>query len=299
MPDGICPFAEFIPGVTTFSKGHVDRVGFCDHTAGGFLSTMRSASFWNGQGVSTHAAIGRKGQLVQLVNIFDTAFAQGRLGPSVNWPPYAAMGKQNPNGYLISAEHEDAETVNGGTVYVPNAAWTPEQYATDLKWKRWCIAEVKRVTGKDLLRFGIDSLAGHHMFDSVNRAQCPGPAWRNEYRARLYADLTGDDDMFTRWNLEANPSYWSGKPLSGPSGFGIRSDFNLPAEARSVELEVFLKAGRVTVMDGESSGRAGYIEGPGFGRVRVFIGPKDGNAWFEAAPGTVIDKLVCLGYYTS
>ena len=49
----------------------------------------------------------------------------------------------------------------------------------------------------NLLRFGVDSLAGHHMFDSVNRAECPGRFWRDEYRARLYADLTGGTPMPT------------------------------------------------------------------------------------------------------
>lgn len=106
-----------------------------------------------------------------------------------------------------------------------------------------------------------------------------------------------DDDMFTRWNGEANPTYWSGKQLSGASGFGVRSDFLLPDRAKSVEIEVFLRSGGLTAMDGGSTGRAGYIEGPGNGRVRMFL-DKDGNAWFDAEPGTVVDKLLCLGWYS-
>ena len=184
--DGVCPFAEWIPGVTTFNPGHLDRVGFCDHAAGGYMSTMRRASFWNGAGVSTHFAVGRDGSIIQLVNIFDTAYAQGRLGPAVSWKPYQQMGWSNPNMYLISTEHEDWE--NGHAV--PGSEWTQAQYDADLRLKRWCVDEVKRVLGKDLLRFGIDSLAGHYMFDSVNRAECPGRFWRDDYHGRLYADLT-------------------------------------------------------------------------------------------------------------
>ena len=195
MPDGICPFAEWIPGVDSFSPGNGGRVGFCDHTAGGFLSTMRRASFWNGAGVSTHFAIGREGAIVQLVNIFDSAWAQGRLGPQVTWLAYGTMRMQNPNLYLISTEHEDAVSVNGVTRFIAGSEWTPEQYEADLAVKRWCVEEVRRVTGEDLLRFGIDSLAGHHMFDSVNRAECPGRFWRNEYRLRLFDDLTTEDPM--------------------------------------------------------------------------------------------------------
>lgn len=187
--NGECPFAEQIRGVTSFSSGAIDRVGFCDHTAGGFMQTMRNPGFWNGAGVSTHFAVGRDGSIIQMVNIFDTAFAQGRLGPVVAWPPYAAMNRGNPNGYLISTEHEDAETVNGQTVFVPGAAWTEAQFNADLRLKRWCVEEVARA-GVDLMRFGIDSLTGHYMFDGVNRANCPGPSWKNEYRQRLYNGLT-------------------------------------------------------------------------------------------------------------
>lgn len=196
MTDGWAPFAEQMSrAVLNYDAGYLDRVGFCDHTAGGFYRTLTDPSFWEGAGVLVHFAIARDGRIAQLCNIFDSPYAQGRLGPVVTWPPYDLMNRRNPNGYLISTEHEDAETVNGKTVFVPNAAWTPEQYAADLKVKRWCIEEVRRVTGKNLMRFEIDSLTGHHMFDGVNRAQCPGPAWRNEYRQRLYNDLTGGDPM--------------------------------------------------------------------------------------------------------
>ena len=189
MPDGWCPFAERINGVTTFDPHHLANVGFCDHTAGGFYSTMRQASFWNGAGVSTHFAISRKGEICQMVSIFNTAFAQGRLGPTVTWRPYEAMGRQNPNLYLISTEHEDAETVNGKTRFIPGSEWTEAQFQADLRVKRWCYEEVRRVTGGDLMRFGIDSLAGHHMFDGVNRAECPGRFWREQYRVRLHGLL--------------------------------------------------------------------------------------------------------------
>ena len=263
MTDGICPFAEFVPGVTTFSRGHVDRVGFADHTAGGFLSTMRNPGFWNGAGVSTHFAIGRKGQVVQLVNIFDTAFAQGRLGPRVSWPPYQAMNHQNPNGYLISTEHEDAETVNGRTVFVPGAAWTPEQYAADLRVKQWCIDEVRRVTGKDLMRFGLDSLAGHYMFDAVNRANCPGPSWQREYRQRLFSDLMEEDDMYHRhdgWGL-IGYSVGAGQTAA----INARETFKVPAEAKRIDIEFLSETGYGVLLHGtsrEQAGRFGWARRP-------------------------------------
>lgn len=184
---GWCPFADQIEGVTTFLPGGHERVGFCDHTAGGYYGTLTSSSFWNGAGVSVHFAIARDGRIAQIINIFDTAYAQGKLGPVVTWPPYQQMNQQNPNLYLISTEHEDWENSHP----VAGSEWTPEQYASDLRVKQWCIEEIKLHAGNNLMKFGIDSLAGHHMFDSVNRAECPGKFWRDEYRQRLFNDLTG------------------------------------------------------------------------------------------------------------
>ncbi len=182
MTDGICPFATQIHGVQTFAPGSVDRVGFCDHTAGGYYSTLTSAAFWNSVGVSTHFAISQKGEIAQMVNIFDTAWAQGLIHEPVTWAPYDTMGRTNPNSYLISTEHEDKQ--------VTNYLWSAEMYDADLKVKRWCVEEVKRVQNKNLMRFGIDSLAGHFMFDPVNRKYCPGDGWPRE---QLWKELTMPD----------------------------------------------------------------------------------------------------------
>jgi hypothetical protein len=101
------------------------------------------------------------------------------------------MGYQNPNLYLISTEHEDKT--------VTNYQWSPEMYAADLKLKQWCVEEVARA-GNDLMRFGLDSLSGHYMFDGVNRPYCPGTGWPRE---QLYADLTGGNELA---NLNADGS---------------------------------------------------------------------------------------------
>ena len=222
---GWYPEAQQIEGVTTFTPEHLSNVGFCDHAAGGFYSTMQNPAFWNGAGVSTHFAIARDGRVCQMVNIFHTAFAQGRLGPLVSWPPYAQMNRDNPNLYLISTEHEDAETVNGQTRFIPGSEWTTAQYAADLKLKRWCIAEEKKKANGDVMRFGIDSLAGHHMFDGVNRAECPGRFWRNDYRARLYADLTGQQE-----NNMANLNSDGSQRIVGEGNFIVTYNSNVAVQ---------------------------------------------------------------------
>lgn len=210
MTDGICPFANQIVGrehLIGWTKGYSDRVGFCDHTAGGFYSTLERWQFWNdpnGDGntsdaVSVHFAIARDGRILQVLNIFDTAFAQGITNLPNTWPPYDQMGRRNPNLYLISTEHEDAETVNGQTHFIPGSEWTPEQYAADLAVKRWCIEEVKRVTGRDLMRFGYDSLSGHYQFDPVNRAFCPGQFWKDVYHQTLWNDISAPPGPARVW----------------------------------------------------------------------------------------------------
>ena len=181
MTRGICPFATLITGIKTQEPGAPARVGFCDHVAAGYMETMRRPSFWNDeQGTSVHFAIGKAGEIIQFVYIFDTAWAQGRLGPRVTWQPYETMAREtatgNPNAWLISTEHAGW----------PSEEWTPAMYESDLRLKRWCVAEC-RGAGMDLLRFGLDSLTGHYMFDGAARANCPGPHWP---QARLFADLT-------------------------------------------------------------------------------------------------------------
>lgn len=205
MPDGICPFAQWVGGVRTQNSGGQLRVGFCDHTAGGFYTTMLNPDFWNPRETSVHFAISREGKVAQFVNIFDTAWAQGRdarglevsrSSPGVTWTPFATQGWQNPNLYLISTEHEDYVRVNGVSRAVPGSQWTEEQYAADLKVKRWCREEIKRVQGGyDIMGYGIDALASHYMFDPVNRVYCAGSYWQNEYRARLFNDLMGDPTL--------------------------------------------------------------------------------------------------------
>jgi hypothetical protein len=120
----------------------------------------------------------------------------------VTWVPYNEMGRKNPNGYLISTEHEDAVSAKGATRFIPGSEWTPAQYESDLRVKRWCVDEVRRVTGGDVLKFGIDSLAGHHMFDSVSRAECPGRFWREVYRRQLYSGLKDGGEVVDQFEEE-------------------------------------------------------------------------------------------------
>jgi len=268
MTSGICPFATFIPGVTTFSPGHVERVGFCDHTAAGYMGTMKAPGFWNQAGVSAHFAISKTGEIVQLVNIFHTALTQGRLGPKVTWPPFETMGRGNPNGYLIGTEHEDETELN--------MTWPEAMYDADLQVKRWCIEEC-RARGMDVMRFGLDSLAGHFMFDGVNRANCPGRGWPRE---RLYADLTGvaQHDGYHQHDAWA----LAGLTLAGGARARIdaREQFSLPSRARRISIEWLPKRGYGIVLQGDSKAQAGRF---GWSQRR------DAADGYDHTPNVVLD----------
>lgn len=314
MPNGICPFVDWIP-VTPFSQDGISKVGFCDHTAGGYYGTLSNPNFWNRLGISVHFAVARNGKACQLVNIFDRAYGQGRdsrppnashpngylVGPDspgITWPPFEAMGKSNPNEYLISIEHEDAITVNGKTVFVPGSEWTPEQYQKDLDIKRWCREEIMRVSSVELMAFDKDSLAGHYMFDPVNRADCPGRFWRQEYQDSLWRSLSGEEDMYTIWSyggtVEITDLIQGG--ISAPS---IRQLLGLPAEQNDWALE-FSVIGDIIIYHGipdVNNRRAGRVRGND-SLIRVRLSDNTGACYIQCiSPGTRV-WVTARGYHT-
>jgi hypothetical protein len=255
--------------VTAFAPGHTDRAGFCDHTAAGYMRTLKDPGFWNRAGVSAHFAISKTGEIVQLVNIFDTAWTQGRLGPRVTWPPFDTMGGGNPNAYLISTEHEDETELN--------MRWPEAMYEADLRVKRWCIDEC-RSRGMDVMRFAIDSLAGHFMFDGVDRANCPGSGWPRE---RLFADLIRQElpevyHPHDAWALE-------GLKLAGGSRTRIeaRQVFRLPSAAHRISIEWMSKRGYGIVYHGGTDAQAGRF---GWSQAR------EAAEGYSHTPGVTLDE---------
>jgi hypothetical protein len=208
------------------------------------------------------------------------------------------MGKRNPNEYLISTEHEDAyRDANGITRFT--TIWTPEMYDADLRFKRWARDELAR-EGVDVLRFGIDSFAGHYMFDPVSRANCPGAAWRDQYRFDLYADLRlpgeqEDDEMKVHTIMAAwfeNKPY----PKSASGTFEVAQigpDFVLPPEAKIVVFQSVLKSGEVVWMHGDTWTPAALIGKDTW----MAILPANRTLRFRMLSDSVFQRVQCLGYY--
>lgn len=297
MPDGWAPFAEHINGVSKYTPGGQNKVGICSHTAAGFYTTLRNRDFWNNAGYSVHFAIARDGRICQLVNIFDRAWGQGRLGPVVSWAPFNAMGRRNPNEYLISIEHEDWVLENGVAKPVPGPVWTSAQFDASIKVQDWCIEEFQRVRNHDLLTFDKESICGHYMFDGVNRANCPGQPWANDYRDSIYQTLVNDGvahppigaegnggefDTMNAWNSYATKGMFANIG-SGPvklepgvkQNIWARFDFDLPPTAKKIRVELALLKGYAVIM----SEREGKID-----QCRVGWGVPIGQSsygWFD------------------
>lgn len=116
---------------------------------------------------SAHYLVTRLGEIYQMVNDEDTAWHCG----IVNHPSWPLYDGTNPNRYTLGIEHEGQ----------PEEPLTDKQYQSSLGLHKLLIA-----------KWGIpitaDNIIGHYRIDSVNRPNCPGPAfpWN-----RLFNDLKG------------------------------------------------------------------------------------------------------------
>ena len=179
-----CPFAVW-KGSPNFWPGRLPLESLVDHVAQG---TLAGTDAWfnnpNSQ-ASAHFEVGKNGDIHQYVDTDDSSWGNGALlKPDLSIPwiaqafaskTYAEYWSRHPNRRTISIEHE------GHTGEV----WTAAMYASDLRLKNWLM---------EMHDFGQELnghlLLGHHHFDSVNRARCPGTTWP---RARLIQDLQEDD----------------------------------------------------------------------------------------------------------
>jgi len=162
-----CPFAKWVGtpdhfGYPAGTHGQLIPLAICDHIMCGTL--VGCDSWFNGGGLSATFGIGKNGDTHQYVELEDCAWANGAIA---NPDPALAYiyENYNPNVVTWSIEHEGW----------PNDLWTEAMYQADLKLKRWLLEQEPGL-----------AIVGHFQFDSVSRANCPGPNWP---RARLIADL--------------------------------------------------------------------------------------------------------------
>lgn len=167
--DGWCPFATPRPfPAANFTVGYRSRKAVCMHIMdGGFEGSI---TWMRSQGTSSHFGISKRGDLVQLVSVLDSAHGNGLSFRGGRWlcphqntvvrPAWKLIEPPiNPNLETISIEREGR----------PNDKPTDAMEQTTVRLLRW-LAEV----------FGFvyvpgESLIGHRDLDLAHRAHCPGP----------------------------------------------------------------------------------------------------------------------------
>jgi hypothetical protein len=79
--------------------------------------------------------------------------------------------------------------------------------------------------------------------------------------------------------------------------FAAAHELGLPPEARSVRLEVALVSGSFVVRDGSYAGRVDERYGARLGIIDACM-LADGSLLFDCSPGTRVERIGCLGYWT-
>jgi len=160
-------------------------IAIVDHVTAGVFNGAVSWLSNPTSKASAHYVISRTGEIVQLVADDNSAWHAGGINKP-NWPLYDGV---NPNRYTIGIEHEGYREQGG------NGDLTEEQYQATLWLHRQMIA-------KHGIPVDRDHIIGHYRIDSVNRPNCPGPAFPWD---RLFADLQNISGPFTdvpgdRWS---------------------------------------------------------------------------------------------------
>lgn len=190
MSEGRCPFATWIGspnfGYPRGTHGQLKPLAICDHIMCGTLvgcdSWFKNPNAW----VSAHFGIGKNGDIHQYVDLDDCAWANG----VINKPDPAIAHlytNYNPNVVTWSIEHEGW----------PEDKWTEEMLQADVKLKRWLYRR----------RPGI-ILVGHYQFDSVNKANCPGPNWPRELLAAKMIAGTEEEMKPPLYRIEGKPEVY-------------------------------------------------------------------------------------------
>lgn len=169
---GYYPAARQIGGFaanTHYTPGHKGRAAVCLHICEG--PYQGSINYLRGKGLSAHFVISEGGEVAQLVNVLDSAWANGLSYQAGAWvsprgkrvePTWARITRgENPNLSTISIEHAGYH----------NKPRPRIQIQATINLLRWLGSQFP-----SLLPFvpGV-SLIGHRNLDTIDRANCPGP----------------------------------------------------------------------------------------------------------------------------
>lgn len=128
-------------------------------------------------GASAHFVISRKGEITQLVDIREAAWANGTSTDPNKNNYYGKSSlklvrdrKTNANYYTISIEHEGFYKNGYG-------ALTPKQLEASIWLHKHIIEEVKKIYGIEI-PLDRNHIVGHYQIDPIRKPNCPGRAFQ-------------------------------------------------------------------------------------------------------------------------
>lgn len=128
-------------------------------------------------GASAHFVVSKKGEITQLVDIREAAWANGTSTDPNKNNYYGKSSlklvrdrKTNANYYTISIEHEGFYKNGYG-------ALTPKQLEASIWLHKHIIEEVKKIYGIEIL-LDRNHIVGHYQIDPIRKPNCPGRAFQ-------------------------------------------------------------------------------------------------------------------------
>ncbi|MCL2528473.1 MAG: N-acetylmuramoyl-L-alanine amidase [Defluviitaleaceae bacterium] len=164
-------------------QGQIPDFIVCHITGGSFTSALNTIANRNNQ-VSYHFVVSGRGEIVQAVDIADTAWANGTTNSGDNRDnrhstiPEVRNRRRNANQYTVSIGFADSH----------NGALTPVQLlaGVDLIWH--IRNEVQKLFGHEI-PMTRTRIVGHHEITPITRAFCPGPQFPWDEIIRRLGDI--------------------------------------------------------------------------------------------------------------
>ncbi|MCL2202763.1 MAG: N-acetylmuramoyl-L-alanine amidase [Defluviitaleaceae bacterium] len=160
------------PNINTGRQGHTPDMIVCHITDGGFEGAVSWLTNPESR-VSSHFVVARDGRITQLVELTDTAWANGTSGTKSNnqWHGHSTLQvvrerNVNANRYTISIEHEGRHAETAG-------ALAPAQLEATIFLIGHIRSEVKRLFGLEI-PMTRQHIVGHHEITPRTRPNCPG-----------------------------------------------------------------------------------------------------------------------------
>ena len=164
-PDGRAGYPDMAPG-------SMEIKGVVHHVISGYSKTLVNWMKTNtGPQISCHFTIARDGEIWQHASIFDATWHAGNVEEKPKWELYTGI---SPNRITCGIEFEgfskDPVSYGFDWLYTPSTPWPEQMIRSGIKITKWILEQHN-------LEANRNTIIGHHMLNSQNRAHDPGVMW--------------------------------------------------------------------------------------------------------------------------